>query len=59
MSSGTLIDYIKWRGDLEFIQDGFNVIDNLVLSCVSYVPMEEVFKDVEAEEIQRLFVNRS
>ena len=41
---GTLSDYIKWRGDLEFSQDGFNVIDNLVLSCLSYVQLEDVFK---------------
>ena len=41
---GTLSDYIRWRGDLEFWQDGFNVIDNLVLSCVSYVQLEDVFK---------------
>lgn len=26
---GTIADYIQWRGDLEFWQDGFNVIDNL------------------------------
>ncbi len=40
---GTIKDYIKWRGDLEFWQDGFNRIDNLVLSFVSYAEMENVF----------------
>lgn len=40
---GTIKDYITWRGDLEFSQDGFNTIDNLVLSCVSYVEMDDIF----------------
>jgi hypothetical protein len=40
---GTIKDYINWRGDLEFWQDGFNVVDNLVLSCVSYVEMDSIF----------------
>lgn len=40
---GTIKDYIKWRGDLEFWQDGFNVIDNLVLSCISYVEIGPIF----------------
>ena len=55
---GTLSDYIKWRGDLEFWQDGFNVIDNLVLSCLSYVPLEGVFKKFGAEVIDIQDVNR-
>ncbi|MCR5581031.1 MAG: DUF2974 domain-containing protein [Pseudobutyrivibrio sp.] len=42
---GTLRDYINWRGDLEFWQDGFNTIDNLVLSCLSYLELDEVFSD--------------
>ena len=48
---GTLSDYIKWRGDLEFWQDGFNVIDNLVFSCLSYVPMDIVFPENGSEVI--------
>ena len=41
---GTIRDYIKWRGDLEFDRDGFNTIDNLILSVVSYVEMDDLFK---------------
>ena len=48
---GTLFDYIKWRGDLEFWQDGFNVTDNLVLSCLSYVPLDKVFEKYGKEII--------
>lgn len=42
---GTIRDYIKWRGDLEFWQDGFNTIDNLALSCISYVEIGPVFSE--------------
>ena len=42
---GTIRDYIKWRGDLEFDRDGFNTIDNLILSVVSYVEMDGFFRD--------------
>ena len=54
---GTLIDYIKWRGDLEFWQDGFNVIDNVILSCLSYVPLDNVFQKYGAEVIDIQDVN--
>ena len=40
---GTFTDYIKWRGDLTFSKDPFNVVDNLVLSCISYVEMDDIF----------------
>lgn len=50
---GTISDYIKWRGDLEFWQDGFNVIDNLVLSCISYVEMDDMF-DEHSKEVWSL-----
>lgn len=40
---GTIRDYIKWRGDLDFGSDGFNTIDNLILSVVSYVEMDGFF----------------
>lgn len=54
---GTLGDYIKWRGDLEFWQDGFNVIDNMVLSCLSYVSLENVFEKLGSEIIDIQEVN--
>ncbi len=54
---GTLIDYIKWRGDLEFWQDGFNVIDNMVLSCISYVPLDDIFQEDSAKVIDIKDVN--
>lgn len=55
---GTLSDYIKWRGDLAFSQDGFNTIDNLVLSCLSYVAFEDVFAGSDAKELDIATVNK-
>lgn len=60
---GTIIDYIKWRGDLDFDRDPFNVMDNIVLSIVTYVEMDEIFKDPGAgpltlEEISSLYFEK-
>ena len=49
----TIKDYITWRGDLEFWQDGFNVVDNLVLSCISYVEMDRIFSG-DASEVMSI-----
>jgi hypothetical protein len=32
-----VFDYLKWRGDLRFEQDGFNEVDNLILATLSYM----------------------
>ena len=37
-----IFDYIKWRGDLSLEQDGFNSLDALILSRLSYLPFEDV-----------------
>lgn len=60
---GTLEDYIKWRGDLTFSQDGFNTIDNLVLSCISYVEMDDIFtasspKEMTLQEISDIYFKK-
>lgn len=57
---GTLNDYINWRGDLEFWQDGFNVIDNMVLSCLSYLTLDDIFNPntnevFDIQDINRLY----
>ena len=33
---GTILDYIRWRGDLSFEQDPWNDIDSIILSQISY-----------------------
>ena len=35
-----IFDYISRRGDLTFEQDGFNELDALVLSRLSYLPFD-------------------
>ncbi|MBR4944038.1 MAG: DUF2974 domain-containing protein [Peptococcaceae bacterium] len=38
----TLFDYLEWRGDLTFEQSPFNAVDNLILSCLGYVVLDEL-----------------
>jgi len=35
-----IMDYLDWRGDISLSMDSFNLIDNLILSEMSYVVME-------------------
>ena len=37
-----IMDYLKWRGDLTFTQSPFCEIDNLILSCLSYVDFDDI-----------------
>ena len=39
---GNIMDYISWRGDLSFEQSQFNVVDNLILACFSYVNLDGI-----------------
>ena len=33
-----VFDYLRWRGDLSFIQDPPNMVDGLIFSALSYIP---------------------
>ena len=63
---GSLIDYVKWRGDLTLSSDPFNLIDNTILCNASYIDfsyakitkkitlrsaLSKVFKEVEPEKM--------
>lgn len=37
-----IYDYMTWRGDIRIGQDGFNEVDNLVLSAFAYVPLDGI-----------------
>ncbi len=37
----TIMDYLKWRGDLGLKQDMFNEVDNLILSELAYVDLKD------------------
>ena len=38
-----ILDYISWRGDLNFKQSEFNEVDNLILSTFAYFPLDNLF----------------
>ena len=40
--SGTVFDYLRWRGDLTFQRDTFNEVDNLVLCIISYINFRRI-----------------
>lgn len=37
-----LFDYLDWRGDLTLAQDPLNQVDNLILSRISYLPLDGI-----------------
>lgn len=49
-----IFDYINWRGDITLEKDGFNEIDNLILSRFSYLPFDELIKENEVVTIRKL-----
>ena len=46
---GNIIDYIKWRGDIEIKYDGFNEVDNAILSRLSYFDFSNCFNTYKEE----------
>lgn len=42
MDGTNILDYLKWRGDLSFLQSPFNDIDSLILSQIIYFPFEGI-----------------
>ena len=39
---GGLFDYLDWRGELSLAQSPFNPVDNLLLSTLSYAPLDHL-----------------
>lgn len=37
-----IIDYLEWRGDLSFARDGFNEVDNLIMSSLAYLNFDGI-----------------
>lgn len=37
-----IFEYLDWRGDISFEADPFNAVDNLVLSWMAYVHMDDI-----------------
>ena len=43
---GTIMDYLRWRGDLTFNNDPFNDVDALILAMLSYLPFKDIVPGV-------------
>lgn len=50
-----ILDYITWRGDLTISADGFNEIDNLILSRLSYFPFDGLIDNEEEITIEESY----
>jgi hypothetical protein len=44
-----LFDYLNWRGDLTFRQSPFNPVDNIILTHVSYLPLDNIVPGIEED----------
>lgn len=44
-----IFDYLDWRGDLSFAQDGFNEVDNLIFSVLAYLEFEGILPSESAK----------
>jgi hypothetical protein len=42
-----IFDYIKWRGDLTFRQSSFNPVDNIILTHLSYLPLDNIVPGID------------
>ena len=41
-----VVDYLKWRGDLEFRKSPFNEVDNLILTQLVYLDFQGIVPDI-------------
>ncbi len=49
-----IIDYVKWRGDLNLKVSEFNEIDSLILNRFSYFPLDSIIQKKEEVSIKEL-----
>lgn len=49
-----IVDYVKWRGDLDLNSSKFNEIDSLILNRFSYFPLDNIMKENEIVSINEL-----
>ena len=56
----TVFDYLDYYNDLSFEQCEFNDMDNIVFSCLTYLPLNEVIgsEDIDICKLSNLIVNR-
>ena len=49
-----IFDYMKWR-DIDFKKVEFNEIDNLILSRLSYFPLDELISEGEEVDLYEVY----
>ncbi|MCR5823791.1 MAG: DUF2974 domain-containing protein [Lachnospiraceae bacterium] len=48
----SIFDYLKWRGDLPFGQDGINEVDGLIFSILAYIDWAKIdYKDRTLDQV--------
>lgn len=47
MMVGNILDYLDWRGDIPLKVSPFNEIDNLIMSVLSYVDIDDIVPDTK------------
>ena len=47
---GKVMDYLAWRGDLDFIHDPLNDVDALILALLSYLPFNSIVPELGSNE---------
>lgn len=45
-----IFDYLDWRGDLSFTQDGFNEVDNLIFSVLAYLEFDGILPSESSKD---------
>ncbi len=55
MKKNNMLDYLSWRGDLEFNKDSFCEVDSLILSQLSYIDLTGIADADFAVDAKTLF----
>jgi hypothetical protein len=45
-----IFEYLKWRGDLFLEQSPFNPVDNIILTHLSYLPLDNIVPGIDGSE---------
>ena len=47
----SMTEYLKWRGDLTFEQDPFNIVDNLILAQMAYIDYDGIVPETRENPV--------
>ena len=50
-----ILDYVRWRGELDIKKDPFNEVDNLILSRIAYFPFDNILQKYEKITIKEAY----